>query len=90
MTWSVKFLLSNPAAVWVRFPAGSEILISILGLDVVSCAVSDGDPDILKTTDTGKPALVLLSSVLVHTLTPSTAGYHIFPFLSNKTLLNKS
>ena len=33
MGWSIEHLPANPAA-WVRFAAGSDILISILGLSV--------------------------------------------------------
>ena len=56
-----------------RFPAGSEILISILGrsvcdFGVLSYVVSGGDPDIVLTTHSGRPALVYLSSVLVHSV----------------------
>ena len=38
VAWSVESLLSNPAA-RVRFPAGSWILISVLGLDVCPLSV---------------------------------------------------
>ena len=45
----------------VRFPAGSGISVSILRLVVVSsvlsCVVSDGGPDIVLTTDSGRPVL---------------------------------
>ena len=54
-------------------PVGLGILISILGLvvcslSVLSCVVSGGGPDILLTTDSGRPASVVLSSVLVYNL----------------------
>ena len=60
--WSVESLPSNPAA-QVRFPAGSGILIPILGLGVyvlciLSCVVSGGRPDIVMTTHSERPALV--------------------------------
>ena len=63
---------ANPA-VWVRISAGSGILISIMGLDicilcVVSCVFSGGSPHILLTTYSGKLAVVLQFSVLVHNL----------------------
>ena len=66
----VESLPSNPAA-RVRFPAGSESLISILGLGVgffcvLSCVVSGGGSDIVLTTHSGSPALLYLSRVLVH------------------------
>ena len=72
VAWSVEFLPSNPA-VRVRFPAGSRILIYILELCVsfvyvLSCVVCDSGPDIQLTTDSGRPALVYLSSVLVYSL----------------------
>ena len=70
MACSGESLPSNPAA-QVRFLAGSGILISILVLGVcpmslLSCVVSGGGPDIVLTTHSGRPALVYLSSVLVH------------------------
>ena len=57
----------------VRSQAGSEILISILGLVVfvlcfLSCVVPGCDSDIMLITHSGKPALVCLSSVLIHSL----------------------
>ena len=74
VAWSVKYLSSNPRARF-RFPAGSDILISILGLGVsfvcaLSCVVSGGGPDVVLTTHSGMPALEYLSSVLVHSLWP--------------------
>ena len=45
----------------VRFSAVSGILVSILGLIV--CPFSGGGLHILLTTDSGRPALELLSSV---------------------------
>ena len=70
--WSVESLPSNLAA-RVRFPAGSGILISVLGLGVcvlcvLSCIVFGGGPDNVLTTHSGRPALVYLSSVLVQRL----------------------
>ena len=41
-------------------------------LYVLSCVVSGGGPDILLITDSGKSALVVLSSVLFHSLVPPT------------------
>ena len=69
LDWSVEFLLSNPAA-WVRFSAGSGILISILGLGVCVLCLSSVLcwPDILLMADSGRPALGCLFSVLVHNL----------------------
>ena len=74
MAWSVKSLPSNLAA-QVRFLVGSGILISILGLGVCPlsvfcpvCVRRVGGPDIVLTTHSGRPALVCLSSVLVHNL----------------------
>ena len=72
VAWSVESLPSNPAA-WVRFPAGSGILIFVLCLGVrplcfLSCVVFGGGPDIVLTTHSGRPALVYLSSVLVQRL----------------------
>ena len=72
MAWSVESLPSNPAA-RVRFPAGSGILISVLGLGVcplfvLSCVVLDGGPDIVLPNHSGRPALVYLSSFLVQRL----------------------
>ena len=73
VAWSVESLPSNPAA-RVPFPAGSGILISVLGLGVcpfvfvLSCVASGGGPDIVLTTQSGRPALVYLSSVLVQRL----------------------
>ena len=54
----------------VRFLTESEILINFLGLGVcvlcvLSCVVSGSDPDVL-ITHSGRPALLYLSSVLVH------------------------
>ena len=71
MAWSVESLPSNPAA-RVRFQVGSGILIFVLGLGVcilcvLSC-VSDGGPDIVLTTHSGRAVLVYLSSVLVQRL----------------------
>ena len=57
---------SSPAA-WVRFPAGSGILIPFLGLSV--CPLSVYCPvlsSVVLTTHSERPALVYLSSVLVH------------------------
>ena len=73
--WLVESLSSNPA-VPVRFLAGSGILISFLGLRVcplcsVLC-VSVDDPGILLITNSGRPALIFLPNVLVHSLTPPT------------------
>ena len=56
----------------VRFPAGSGILISVLGLGVcplcsVLCCLRGG-LDIVLTTHSRRPALVYLSSVLVQRL----------------------
>ena len=71
MVWSVESLPSNLAA-RVRFPAGSGILISVLGLGVCPlCSVLvvfGGGPDIVLTTYSGRLALVYLSSVLVQRL----------------------
>ena len=66
-------ICSLPVAVApVPFQAGSGILISVLGLGVcplsVFCVAFGGDPDILLTTHSGRPALVYLSSVLVQRL----------------------
>ena len=53
---------------------GSGILIAILGLDVcslsvfLSCVVSGDGPDIMLTTHLGRPALVYLFIVLIHSL----------------------
>ena len=58
-------------ATWVRFPAGLEILISILGLGVCSvfCPVLSPAVDlIVSTTHSGRSALVYLSSILIHGL----------------------
>ena len=69
VVWSVESLPSNPAR-RVQFPAGSGILIYIMGFGVcplscvLSCAVSGGGPDIVLTTHSGRPALLYLSSVL--------------------------
>ena len=68
----MESLPSNPAA-RVRFPAGSGILISVLGLgvcplSVLSCVVFGGGPDIVLSTHSGRPDLVYLSSVLVQRL----------------------
>ena len=71
MAWSVEPLPSDTAA-RVRFPAGSGIVIPnlVLGVCPLSCvlsyAVSDGGPDIVLTTHSGRPTLVYLSSVLIH------------------------
>ena len=71
MAWSVESLPSNPAG-WIRFPMGSRVLILYPGIEcvsfacVLSCVVSGGGPAIVLTTDLGKPALVYLSSILVH------------------------
>ena len=73
VAWSVESLLSNPAA-RVRFPAGSGILISVLGIGcvsfdcVTSCVIFGGGPDIVLTTHSERPALEYLSSVLVQRL----------------------
>ena len=72
MAWSKEFLPSNPGA-RVRFPAGSGILIAILGLGVsffcvLYCVVSGGDPDNLLPTDSGRSVLVYLSYVLGYSL----------------------
>ena len=63
---------SHPTA-RVRFRAGSGILIPILGLgmcplSVFYSVVFGGGSDIVLTTYSGRPALVHLSSVLVHSL----------------------
>ena len=79
MAWSVVALPSNLVA-RVRFPAGSGILILILGLGVcplcsVLCCLGGG-PDIVLTTHSGRPALVYLPSVLVQRLLlPLQASY---------------
>ena len=71
VTWSVESLPSNTAT-RVRFSAGSGILIPILGLgvcplsSVLSYAVSGGGPDIVLAIHSRRPALVYLSSVLIH------------------------
>ena len=45
---------------------------------VLSCAVSCGGPDIVLITHSGRPALVYLSSVLVHSLLlPPTCIWHM-------------
>ena len=54
-------------------PGGVRILIYTLGLGVcpfsiLSCSVSGGGPDIVLTTHSRRPAVVRLSSVLVHSL----------------------
>ena len=72
VAWSVESLPSNPATRF-RFPAGSGLLIFVLGLGVcplcvLSCVVFGGGPDIVPTTHSGRPALVYLSSVLVQRL----------------------
>ena len=56
-------------------PAWSKILISILGLGVsFVCVISGGEFDILLTIDSGRTALVLLASVLVHSWLPLQAS----------------
>ena len=67
VVFSAEFLPSNPK-VRVRIPAGSGILISILEVLFMSRVVSGGEPDIVLYIDPGSPALVYLSSVLVHSL----------------------
>ena len=52
-------------------PVGSEILISIPGLGV-SSVVSGGGPDILLTTDSGRPGIVYLCNVLIQNLCSPT------------------
>ena len=70
---SVESLPSNLATP-VQYPAGSGILISVLGLGVMtfvcvlSCIDSGGGLDIVLTTHSGRPALVYLSSVLIQRL----------------------
>ena len=70
--WSVEFLPFSPAA-GVLLPVGSKIVIFSLGLNlclvyVMSCFLSDGSPDIVLITDSGRLALLYLSNVLVHSL----------------------
>ena len=71
MAWLVESLSSNPGARG-GFPVESEILNSILGLVcflcVLSSVVSGGGPDIVLTTHSGRPVLVYLSSIRVHSL----------------------
>ena len=61
VAWSVEFLPSNPAA-RVRYPVGSGILISVLGLGVCPlCSVLSclqRGPDIVLSTHSGLPVLV--------------------------------
>ena len=45
-------------------------------LYVLSCVISDGGPDIVLTTHSGSPALVFLSSVLVHSLLLSLQAFY--------------
>ena len=67
MARSVESLPSNPVT-RVRFSARSDILNSILELVcvlcVLPCVVFGGGPDILLTTDLGRPALVLVHSLI--------------------------
>ena len=59
-------MTTNPVA-RVLLQAGSEILISILGLGVLcnlTCVVSGGGPDIVLTTNSGRPVFAYLSSIL--------------------------
>ena len=54
-------------------PLGKTLMMMVLGLNlcvlcVLSCVVSGGGPDIVLTTRSARPALVYLSSVLVHNL----------------------
>ena len=64
---AVESLPSNTTA-RVRFPAGSEILISILGVCVCFVCVLSSSPNIVLTTHSERPVLVYLSSVLVQRL----------------------
>ena len=67
VAWSVESLPSN-SVTRVRFLVGTVILISIMGLGVLSYAVSGGGPDIVLTTHSGRPTNVILCSVLVHSM----------------------
>ena len=61
------FQLGGPGSIpgWIRDYPGTE---SVSFVFVLSCALPGGGPDILLTTDLGKPALVHPCSVLVHSL----------------------
>ena len=83
--WPVVFLPSNPVA-RVRFPAESGILVSVLLLNTCALSsvfvVSGGGPEIVLSTHSGRPALVYLSSVLVHSLIPVTTKIYILEKIS--------
>ena len=69
----------------VRFLAGSGILIYILGfggciLCVLSCVVSSGGPDSVLTILSGRPVLMYLSGVLVHSLLLLLQAYDLREF----------
>ena len=77
MAWSVESLPSNPA-VRIRFLAGSGIFnlypdTGVMSFGCVpSCVVSGGGPDTLLTIDYERRTPVILSSVLVHSISPLT------------------